>query len=146
MQTFPVVTARRACALTGITYRRLDYWTTGGVLAPIGRVSRYGDGDGRNPGSGVEREFTLDHLHALRVLARVCDLFDSEEGGRRGLTLDRLTRIVEALADARWPTSGYLLVGEFARYVPDVYDLVVTIEVEDLPWLVVPLRPSDRFA
>lgn len=57
---------------TGATYRQLDYWATGGLIA------------GENPGSGMRRYFTPEDVRLITVLVRVSQaLSHGGQGGGR---------------------------------------------------------------
>lgn len=137
----PEFTTREVLALTGITYRRLDYWTRLGVLdraGPLGLRAR--------PGSGTGRVWRAEHVQALRVCARLADCFtdDNEPSPAPGVPTPVLAHAVEALRRYRWPTSGYLLAcGDGGEWAPDVPALTTLLDAGQ-PWLVLTLTTADR--
>lgn len=64
------------CALTGLTYRQLDYWVRLGLIDPVVPAE----------GSGTRRRFSPEQVSALQVLARVhAALYPSGTGGDTAL-------------------------------------------------------------
>jgi DNA-binding transcriptional MerR regulator len=75
-------TGPQVCAITGITYRQLDYWARTGLLHP----SITG-----GPGSGSQRRYSYTDLVQLKVIQRLLD---------SGVSLESARRAVEALRSA----------------------------------------------
>jgi DNA-binding transcriptional MerR regulator len=85
-------------ALTGISYRRLDYWARTGIIRPFKAAA----------GKGSRREFSFKDLVALKVAKRLRD---------EGITLQKIRKAVaylrknfpdikEPLAELRFLTDG----------------------------------------
>lgn len=49
-------------AYVGITYRQLDHWCRLGIIQPL---------DKANPGSGTSREFPIEEVEKIAVIARL---------------------------------------------------------------------------
>lgn len=137
------LTRAEAMRHSGLTYRRLDYWCRVGVLGEMTPSAR---------GSGSQRIYTVDAVHALAVCARVADCatpdlpdhgIDSRMTGTIPLRL--LQRVVGALVEHRFPVGGYLLVcGDDARWTPFVEGVADVLGSEGGAWVVTQLRPDDR--
>jgi len=59
--------------LTGVSYRRLDYWTRKGLFPDVSDL---------HPGSGMAREYSARDLEIAGILGRLCaagmsDLLDT---------------------------------------------------------------------
>ncbi len=70
-----------ACAVTGITYRQLDYWARTGLLEPSVRAAR---------GSGSQRLYSFKDLLVLRVVKKLLDT---------GVSLQQVRAAVGTLQD-----------------------------------------------
>jgi len=70
-----------ACAVTGITYRQLDYWARTGLLEPSVRAAR---------GSGSQRLYSFKDLLVLRVVKKLLDA---------GVSLQQVRTAVRTLQD-----------------------------------------------
>ncbi len=70
-----------ACAVTGITYRQLDYWARTGLLEPSVRAAR---------GSGSQRLYSFRDLLVLRVVKKLLDA---------GVSLQQVRSAVQSLRD-----------------------------------------------
>lgn len=56
------VSSQELVALTGLTYRQLDYWVSTGYLTPVGDS---------NPGTGRSRRFNLEEVDTARMMVRL---------------------------------------------------------------------------
>lgn len=82
-----MLTATQVLALTGTTYRRLDYW----LRLDVVETCNVG---GNEPGSGAQRLFSIDELF---VIAAVADLSDLRVG------TDQLKRVAAQLRQTQDP-------------------------------------------
>lgn len=75
----PLYPARRLCALSGISYRQADYWTTNGLLHPTAVLSngmpspksRYQSAyplTAHNPGTGFTRQYAAREVSVAYVM------------------------------------------------------------------------------
>lgn len=85
-----------ACALAGISYRRLDYWIRCGVITPAAATigTTLCRADTSTPGSGRRRHFTTAQVEMLRACAQ-------HAGGRANV--ERLAELVAGWADDTAP-------------------------------------------
>ena len=85
-----------ACAVTGITYRQLDYWARTGLLVPSIRTAT---------GSGTPRLYSFRDVLVLRVIKRLLDTGVSLQNVRRAV--DHLReRGVEDLSEITLMSDG----------------------------------------
>lgn len=82
------LTSTEVCRRTGLTYRRLDYWTRSGAI-PRGLCTT------ELPGSGHPRRWTESAARALAAAAYVSDAF-SRSGGAGGMELRTIRKVIEA--------------------------------------------------
>lgn len=146
MLTVDAVATRRltraeAMRHSGLTYRRLDYWCRREVLGELTPTAR---------GSGTQRVWTADAVHALTVCRRVADCVTPDVGTdplvvpSPSFPLDTLRHVVRELIDRRFPVAGYLLTcGDLAVWCPDLTAAAVVIEAGGA-WIATALDPSDR--
>lgn len=85
-------TSDQAASLAGITYRQLDYWIRRGLIEPIGDAQ---------PGSGVGRQFDIDEVFTLTIVA---DLV------RLGANLDSATRVAGWMRMIGLATRGSIFI------------------------------------
>lgn len=140
MSTRTAYRATEVERLTGLTYRRTDYWCRRGVLGDLTPEAR---------GSGTQRTFTADAVHALTVCRRIADSAIPEMADMNGQThqtfpLDTLRLAVRELTDRGFPTDGFLAVcGDVVAYCPDA-DSVLAVIAMGGAWIVTALLPDDR--
>lgn len=77
--------APAVCAITGITYRQLDYWDRLGMVSPSGTPAR---------GSGTARRYTLADVRVLFLVKLLLD---------QGLSLVGNRNVLAALAEGGAP-------------------------------------------
>lgn len=100
-----------ACAVTGITYRQLDYWARTGLLEPSVRAAR---------GSGSQRLYSFKDLLVLRVVKKLLDA---------GVSLQQVRTAVRQLQDRGVDDlASITLMSDGAS----VYECTSTDEVIDL--------------
>lgn len=87
-----------AVALTGISYRRLDYWARTGIIRPAKAAA----------GKGSRREFSFKDLVALKVAKRLRDEGITLQKIRKAITFLRknFPDISQPLAELRFITDG----------------------------------------
>lgn len=109
-------------ALSGITYRQLDYWTRCGYLGRVGRAPRSNSPKAvrerelyppRGTGSGIDRIYTTDNLRRAQIL-----------GAAASAGID-LQPVVAALKDRRTGSFGTVTVIELSDEV--------TVLIKDRP-------------
>ena len=85
-------------ALTGINYRRLDYWTRTGIIRPAKAAA----------GKGTRREFSFQDLVALKVAKRLRDEGITLQKIRKAITFLRknFPDVNQPLAELRFITDG----------------------------------------
>lgn len=54
----------QVCALTDVTYRKMDYWTRAGLVVPTVEAH----------GSGTQRRYDIDELYVVCVIAELMNL------------------------------------------------------------------------
>lgn len=132
-------TTTEALALSGVTYRRLDYWCRVGVFDTIERFEP-------TPGSGISRQWSSGHVQALTVCGRLAEAF-AEEGQAetaRALPTVLLARAVAALVRHNFPTTGALMVNAEDALWSDDPTAILSSVLDGRPHLVATLRASDR--
>ena len=65
---------------TGVSYRKIDFWCNNGVIFPVGDPS---------PGSGYQRKFDEEIVPKVRLLGKICEVFD------HAIRIDKLIKIYE---------------------------------------------------
>jgi DNA-binding transcriptional MerR regulator len=85
-------------ALTGINYRRLDYWTRTGIIRPAKAAA----------GKGTRREFSFQDLVALKVAKRLRDEGITLQKIRKAITFLRknFPDVNQPLTELRFITDG----------------------------------------
>ncbi|MDE2096425.1 MAG: MerR family transcriptional regulator [Patescibacteria group bacterium] len=95
----PPLSTQQVCALIGVTYRQLDYWTRTGHVRAI---------DDSCPGSGQRRAYSVDEVAKVRLIKRFLDMgmtlrasvyWTRQYVSGRQLTAE-LAEMVEAMVDA----------------------------------------------
>jgi hypothetical protein len=110
--TVKTMSGQAAADLAGITYRKVHYWCTQGVLGVEHQVPL---------GSGYRRQLTARDVHALRAIERVSLALDELDG-----------------TSARGSTTLYRLVADQVRAGADVVrvrlgeHVELTVDVADL--------------
>lgn len=127
--------------LTGLTYRRADYWCRRGVLGDLTPEAR---------GSGTQRAFSTDAVHALTVCRRIADAATPEMPanpngvGHQTFPLDTLRLAVRELADRSFPTDGFLAVcGDVVAWCADGAAVLAIVAMGGA-WIVTALLDTDR--
>lgn len=100
---------RQLCAITGLTFRQLDYWARTKLLSPSVAEAR---------GSGTARLYSLDDVRRARVLSKLIDAGVSLQRARAALPL------LHSDDGCRWLVIGAQAVlcsdGELERIVDEV--------------------------
>ena len=89
--------ARAVLALTGISYRQLDYWARTGLVRPSVKDAQ---------GSGSQRLYSFQDLAVLKLIKRMLD---------SGVNLQQIRRAMATLKDLKEPALGTTLVSDGNR-------------------------------
>jgi DNA-binding transcriptional MerR regulator len=126
-------TSGQACRLSGVPYRRLDYWATSGFLPPSAQVAE---------GTGTWRGYTFLDLVQLRVAKRLRDA---------GISLQGLRKVKQRLQEERQleaPFAGTYLVTngwdvfEVKHGKDDVWSLLEEPGQRSFPWVILDLSQT----
>lgn len=91
MTTATLLSSDEVCALTGLTYRQLDYYTRNGVLTPRHEAR----------GSGHQRRWTADQVPQVIVVARTSNAMRALSGIERAGNLALYKAVAENWAAGR---------------------------------------------
>lgn len=61
-----MISSRELAEATGATYRQIDYWTTSGVIEPVGKA---------RPGSGSFRSFDEEWIPIVKLFVKIAKQF-----------------------------------------------------------------------
>jgi hypothetical protein len=131
------LTTTGALAASGVSYRRLDYWCRVGVFDTIPRFEP-------NPGSGVSRRWSVEHVQALTVCGRLADAFTEDTAWPKNVPTRALAYAVAALVRHAFPTDGVLMVTCDDAVISDDPDTILGHLLAGPPLLVLPLLRTDR--
>jgi len=126
-------TSGQACRLTGVPYRRLDYWASSGFLSPSAQAA---------DGTGTWRGYTFVDLVQLRVAKRLRDAGISLQGLRTVQERLRQEHTLEApLAQTYLLTNGRD-VFEVKRGRDEVWSMLRQPGQRSFPWVILDLSQT----